>query len=427
MLFRHDGNSMEWDLQVFHLVFAVAVVLLADLNTSTCTGLCRCKALYIQFGDAYFPEMPYYSGRFEAVGDGALPTRHSGRTVFEDESGSVRLRYSRGNKAWLIEQNIDKSDPEYPGFMFKSSETEAFDIAAVSDLTWFANTEAGEVPVDWLYLTCDECIVSRCNQAHGSCQDDRCVCNPGRMGQYCEAEEPECSFMGLDLRTKSAVANIPGGYFFYQHEFQDLDVLLSALLPNATLRFFGRKIYIPFSFGLSVTDESIANWIAFTGRRWVIFGAEAADVGTLNATHFAEFLNDTYFLTATEGLDYLAETEGYRPLYFSSPVDFGTTSYGYDPTKVTWVFAEPLEENSLSELAPDSIFGFGPKEDDPVPAQFLCSDCNQHLNCANGGECNTEWGYCMCLPFHRYGRLPQHPIVLNPISRSPSYLLQILR
>jgi len=349
------------------------------------SGRCRCTALNIQFGDHYFPELAYYSGRFESDEGFPFPlssSRHSQRPIFYDPSRTIKLRYSRSETAWLIQ----KKTSDGPDYMLKSSETKTFDVSTISMSTWFANTDSGDLPVDFISLTCADCIVSRCNPDHGACEDNKCNCKEDRIGEFCQAEDLTCQYLALDLRTKSAVANIPGGSFFYDNQFRDIGS--SDIMDSP--RVLDRKIYVPYKF-------AIYNWMAFTGRRWAIFGPQTVSPSAeLNLTDVFSFLNFTRNHKFPEAMGLLSEEQTYRPIFFSSPVDFGTTSYGFDPTSVTWVFAQPIQNNSL---APDNIFGFGPNDDNPVPAKFLCSDCNQGASCGSDGQCD-DFGSCMCLPFY---------------------------
>ncbi|CAB9503424.1 expressed unknown protein [Seminavis robusta] len=340
------------------------------------SGKFACNVLLLQFGDAYDPDLAYYSGGFIAEG------LQSSRPKYVDLSGTYKMRYSRSNKAWVLEPNT----PEKGLVVIKSSETESFDVTTIADQTWFHNTTGGFVPVDWFSLTCHECNENRCHTDRGTCNENHaCMCHEGFFGVSCETETPKCPFYAVDFRTRGTLANVPGGSFFFDNQFLSADV-----------KFNHRFLYIPFDINAYAFSAAlkVQYFMIFTGRRWMIMGAPY-ESSALTYDEFFDYLNTTKFWNASsaaEALQVLAKSRLYSPRYYSSPVDYGTPTWAYDPTAVTWVFAKPQENHD------DSLFfDATPDDDDTLSARFLCSACSfQYENgtvteglatCQNKGRC----------------------------------------
>ena len=358
------------------------------IKYSQWSGVYRCDVLYVQLGDAYGP-YAYYSGRFESQGD-SWSARENGRPYYLDETGKVKLSYSTGEGAWLFSYF---EEPESPYFI-KSSSTITFDVTDVATQTWYAITVNGDsVPMDWLAMTCNVCNTDVCNPEHGTCIGNVCECKPFRMGINCESPFPDCQYFSLDLTTKGTTANVPGASFFLDNGFQ----ALGAHTEEHPITSYDRSIYAPFDFLTELNDDveqKMDALMGFLGRRWVIFGlseeraGEAGDVATVG--EFRDFLGNITLPEKIDGLQILASWNNLVPLFFSAPVDYGTPSYGYDPSSVNWVFAKKDDS--------EPFLGYSPNDDAALSARLLCSDCRSSTQCLNGGSCLEEFGYCQCTP-----------------------------
>ena len=304
-----------------------------------------------------------------------------------DESETILLRYSTSENAWIF-QYADAPDAPY---LIKSAETDSFDVTTLSDSKWYTDTPSGLHTVDWIAVACNHCNTQACNPSHGKCVNDICVCEEGRLGINCEHAGLSCGFFGLDLRTKVGVSNIPGASFFFDNEFAATNYILAQ-----------RNIFMAVNF--RELDASNLNYTAtpaimiFSGRRWIIFGTKEASTDELTVLEFDNFYdeNDLASKSTPDALALLGNvSEDLSPIFFSSPVDFGTPSFGYDPRSVTWVFAAKDE-------TPDAVLGYKPVDDDPVPAKLLCTDCTEgegEGSCKNEGLCDGI--FCSCPPFYK--------------------------
>ncbi|CAB9500558.1 neurogenic locus notch homolog protein [Seminavis robusta] len=382
------------------LMVTIVIVLYicwAVLTSWQLFGKFACDELFIQFGDAYDPDLALYSGRFLAQG------RQSSRTKYVDLSGTYKMRYSRSNKAWVLEPNSLEKGP----VVIMSSQTDSFDVTTVADQTWFHNTTAGFAPVDWFALSCHECE-NRCHQDRGKCENQVCICKEGFFGMSCEIETPECPHYAIDFRTRGTLGNIPGGSFFFDKLFASPDFAPANNMSR--LEFNGRFVYLPYNpnwLRLS-EDYKVQNFMLFTGRRWMILGTQL-ESDALAWIDFLNFMNATILSdnpSPAGKLQLLAKSPDYHPIFYSSPVDLSTPTWAYDPSTVTWVFVKP-QKNPEESL----FFGTKPDDDDRLSAQFLCSACAYQNRteglgtCGNGGRCTitlpeSGLGFCECSPFY---------------------------
>ena len=115
-----------------------------------------CQNLQVQFGDAFLPELAYFSGRFNFQKAKNALAEINFRAVYTDPTKSVRFAYCSKESAWTFSM-VNATDPCV--YLVKSSATTAFNILEVRDLAWFTwNTETAKVvPVDWFYIACSDC------------------------------------------------------------------------------------------------------------------------------------------------------------------------------------------------------------------------------------------------------------------------------
>lgn len=348
------------------------------------SGRFMCDSLFVQFGDAYGPEWPYYSGVFNSLGKG-YQDRFDGRLIYVDQSDEIQLSYCNGLKAWTFSNRSETLDPcEY---FIKSSETLGFDIMDIAGDTWYALTpNLGNVPMDWMAVTCADCDELSCDPNVGVCINNQCKCKDGFMGFNCEFEVPTCEFLGLDQRTKASLPSLPFASLFMENEY------VRIFNEDKADRFYDRPLYVSYN-----EDGHLDVFIVFTGRRWVIMGIPQDKAYTLEEedpiqiTSFLQLLrmNDPVNRPFETLKNVSATLSNFEPLFFSTPNDYGTPSHRVDPISATWFLAE--QDDSLPVL--------GYKSDDSrgVTPSFICSHCNDTTNpCQNEGRCNATSTYCDC-------------------------------
>ncbi|CAB9520711.1 WNT inhibitory factor 1 [Seminavis robusta] len=345
------------------------------------SGYFMCESLYVQFGDAYGPEWPYYSGHFHSVGKN-LPDRRAGRIVYIEPTGTLQVAFCEAIPAWTV-SNRTAVGEDFCDYMIRSSETNTFDVVDVASESWFASTAAvGDVPMDWMAVVCADCNEDLCNPKVGQCVKNQCKCNDGFLGLNCELQVPDCKFLGLDMRSKSGLQASPVASLFMENEFIKLE-------DDAGLadQFYFRPIYASFNKMTGKVDTIIV----FTGRRWIIMGTpqeKQADVDW-NVLVDNMVANDVKNQPLKNLLNTTRTFSTLRPFFFSNPVDYGTATHAVDPIQTQWVLA--VRDDSLP------LIGYRGDDTFQVTAQFICSHCNDTTSpCMNGGTCNTTSTYCDC-------------------------------
>jgi len=235
--------------------------------------------------------------------------------------------------------------------------------------TWFAATDnVGDIPMDWIAVTCNDCNEELCSPDVGQCVDNRCVCDDGFMGLNCEFEIPACKFIGLDYRSKESLPALPFASLFVENEYVKLED------ANGD-RFYDRPIYVSYN-----NEGKLDVLIVFSGRRWIILGIPQQEVSNVPITDFLDYLsaNDPVNRPLDTMLNITRSITEFQPLFFSTPVDYGTESYQVDPINVRWVLAQPDDSLPLLGYRGDDSFD--------VSAKFICSHCNETSNpCLNDG------------------------------------------
>ena len=355
--------------------------------------------MYIQFGDAYNPEMAYYSGQFHHQGFG-WGDRKGNRVFYVDETETLQLAYCNTESAWTISWKIASSPCE---FLFKSQETETFDVVDVGGGSWSVKTDIGDVPVDWLKLFCNDCNDEICKPENGKCvRDDskgskvnKCQCHNNNIenqnktvGLNCDIQVT-CHYQKIDKTTTDLLSVIPGASYFINSEFWSVDSLILQMnitfddnFDVDTMLMHNRPIY------LSYTDNP--GFMIFTGRRWVLFSSEILDVSEgLSSVYAEKFRNDFItFLHHNDPANKPFETlknisltfTNHTPLFFSMPVNYGGEFYQKE-FGIPWVQAAELENYAILSARPD--------DGQPLGVRYLCSDCVSYVS----------W-FCSCLCKH---------------------------
>ena len=320
------------------------------------SGRFLCQNVYLQFGDVYAPEWAHYSGEFHSQGN-KLADRKDSRTYYVDESKTRQLAYCRAEEAWTV-SHLSSGPCEY---IFKSSKSSTFDVMEVTDGIWSVKTEsAGDVPVDWLKLTCNDCNEQRCKAENGRCSktENKCVCHSAdRIGLNCELQ-PKCDYYNVDSRTTESLASVPGSSLFLKNGFTSL--------PNITM--YQRNIYVPLDGPIGYIAQSIDSFILFTGLRWVIYSLDPSQPVDTTTNDFVAFLSENDpsnnpVQTLKNITDFWKGK--FSPVFFSTPVGYGA-SFSAEPSGVSWVLAR--ETNS-------TLLPYSANDDQKIPAELLCSDC----------------------------------------------------
>jgi hypothetical protein len=332
--------------------------------------------VFIQFGDAYHHELAYYSGQFHQQGFG-WTDREANRVVYVDETDTLKLAYCNSATAWTISWKNASSTCEY---LFKSDNTNSFDIVSVAGESWFVKTNIGDVPVDWLKVICNDCSTEICNPEHGTCARDdskgstlnKCVCHKfpdwsttrksRPIGLNCDLVA-QCQYFAPDKRTTEKLPGIPGASYLIDLQFVDLGRDIE--LENATM-MHQQPIYIDVS---SLNSSYMNALMMFTGRRWVIFTApDDSEEPVIDIYEFAEFLqaNDAEHKPVQTLRNFSKTYSSFEPIFFSVPLNYGGESYNRE-AGVPWVLTEKEENYTiLSRHADDS---------QPLQVRYLCSDC----------------------------------------------------
>lgn len=362
-----------------------------------------CDNVYIQFGDEYIPKMAHYSGPFRSQGN-QVTDRHNQRNYYVDETNAYKLAYCDTDNFWTISERESRACH----FLFRSAETETFDVIEAADLDWFVDTaDTGVIDVDWLKIICNDCNTEEtCLEKNGVCKDGKCECHEARFGINCQFEE-KCTNFALDQRTRDGLATIPGTNSFLEKEYVSLrwdDI------PEATPMFYDRPIYVPVSeTNVSLQADNIDSFIIFTGRRWALYAIPDEDLALVVAEtgipanwSNKEFNNYFYELNVSSPthFDALQNLTGYLnnyfPIFFSSPLNYGETIFGFDPSQTTWLLATTPYDDS------NPIIPAFPDDGQPVSARFLCTDCvGQEKNCLNGGRCSADINMCVCPAYYK--------------------------
>ena len=129
------------------------------------TGNYLCDSLYVQFGDAFVADLPYFSGAYMMDPNGGM---NAGRITYVEKAtrGSQRFAFCEREMAWTL-SNYRNEDPCV--FYAKSPKTQTFDVTTLLPSSWFVrDDETGQfVPFDAFALVCNDCNAQRCSEEYG--------------------------------------------------------------------------------------------------------------------------------------------------------------------------------------------------------------------------------------------------------------------
>ena len=336
-------------------------------------GKYLCQTVYVQFGDSYFPQYAYYSGLFEKLPTKFLDDYYNRRAVYVDATNTLQLSWCAAERAWTFSHTSGPSC----NYIFKSSESLSFDVLDVAGSNWFVKTnQTGDLPVDWLTLACNDCSKNeeRCN---GNCVENKCTNDdPNLRGLNFEFPGADCLFFAADQTTTSSLYAISGASFFLKNFFTALPI---------KKKMKDRLIYTTYA----ITDDGdiVSTFLLFSGRRWIVFGFPQGLTTPLTSGELALFMEendpDNYPVRTLNNISSYPLLSVFRPIFFSSAVDYGTDTYSVEPSAVTWLRAE----EDPSEL----ILGYRADETKPVDVKLHCGGCNNKTNpCNNNGICDSS-------------------------------------
>lgn len=326
--------------------------------------------IYVQFGDAYNPKIPFFSGVLEA-----RETRTSGYREYQDVgTKGMLLSYCAGERAWTF---TDVNDPcEY---FAKSEQTDDYDVTNIPNNRWFVKDTIGRMnPFDTFALTSRDCNPNVCQ---GKCQDGLCVCPHDKFGLDCEFDDV-CPYLVLDSRTLRLPTIIWDANWLPAKEFEILTHNRSG--EEEYVKVYNMPVYY------SDTSAPSGTLIFFGGRRWIL----TSEYTFLNMT--MERNNQDRWepgvLKRRVAERFLDEFHGYEqavytPYFLSDPIDYQTPNFRPTPSGVGWWSVRVL--NSTERLyEPDAL----------IDTRFVCESCvvKDDGFCGMGGVCNETSGKCDC-------------------------------
>jgi hypothetical protein len=350
--------------------------------------------------------MAYYSGLFRSQGN-SIGDRwnHGQRNRYIDDTNTLKLSFCKAESFWSI--SLLEDDP-CTDFIYQSPGTETFDVVEVAQENWLINTEtSGAIDVDWLKIVCNDCSEETCHPDYGICSLDKdiCECLPGRYGVNCEFVE-DCTSFALDQRTTDDLASISGASNLFDKEYGSLTAWNNVTFNGMPIY---TTIYYNSSEGMYMFPDNVNTFIVFTGRRWTLYGKKDVSLSLFvrrAKTLFSKVLpckkqglpddrlqhivamngrpsNWTFDMFSWRFESFSNISNGYyaisnltailanlRPIFFSSPIDYGEATFGFLPSSTSWVMANADEDhphNSTIRRFPD--------EGQPLSARFLCTFC----------------------------------------------------
>jgi len=398
---QHVKRKVAKKRLLFGIICTILLSLYSVVVHQQRSGKFLCKKIFVQFGDAYRPELPYFSGEY-------LQGSHlvNGRVVYVDPKGRSKARFAYCNKehAWTFSGGLypatidpdagvlefkETSDPcEY---WVKSTETRTYDITETTSWMIFKFVTKETLPLESFTLNCNDCDShgSTSCSGHGACVNNQCVCNPGRSGHSCEYWK-HCSNLELDERTLPFPYSNAG--VFRPSNSYELLLEKDAASENSTrpVLVYNKPVY----FAEVPSQPDILNIILFTGRRWcIVLNVELTDTELQSKENLPRYLTTNFHGWFSR----------FHIYFFSEPIDVGGPSdFSSNPSDLIWYRSRQWLKNG------DKVF-YQVDDNHPTKTVLLCSDCQSLTNdCFNGGECrkdkhktaiinsSTTRGECIC-------------------------------
>jgi len=335
---RPKGNMLFQRL-IFFLVVTLLGAGYVSVKMEQAKGAHLCDSVYVQFGDAFNPQLPHLSGIYKPRDEYTLRRREYVDVV---TGSSVVLRYCNYEEKWAFLP--DNGDETCVNALAMSSQTREYDVLSLGDGWTVRNAKTDTfVPFDYFKLVC---------------ADDDDEIETGSSGLLNVFESP-CEAIQLDGRTES-LPRVDAFALATSFELEKDD--------NGELRTeYGFPVY--FS-----DDVYPRNYMFFTGRRWF-------------------FTKDIYFgFNQTIGEVQRMLLEGdfpVEPIYVSDVVDYSTSEFRSSPVGLSWYQVDAMRING------NSYYGVDAGQAKPS-SQFLCVECQSNSTCLNGGTCNLDTQRCEC-------------------------------
>lgn len=356
-----------------------------------------CSRIEVQFGDAYWSELPFYSGVYYVE----RAKRENRRLVYQDETTNGQqaiFRYCFSEEAYvfgLFDRNVSTVEPadfyyddvcSRETWFTKSPTTKSFNLLEPSVPDWRVQGSPDNqltYPVSHFYMQCVDCSEDTCNYPKGgSCTETGvsvCRCNEGYFGNQCQFSESEvCDVIEFDHRLDKFPdlgENFPSRFEIVR-DSQDSYAL-----------FRGKAVYAYVYPAVDTWDGHIS-LLAFGGRRYYL----------IEGNRYSLFPNETAANAPFRFVKYLEENlksgylfdggpNGTFPVFVSEALDLGTSKDGPTPVGLGWFYTE--KDNYGASL------GVGA----PISTRLRCGQCNAAIGryCDYGGDCDDESGECICL------------------------------
>eukprot|EP00980_Cylindrotheca_fusiformis_P006842 scaffold1429_cov110-Cylindrotheca_fusiformis.AAC.14 len=383
-----------------------------------------CSRMEVQFGDAFWSELPLFSGVYTVD----RKKRENRRLVYRDEAtgGETAIfRYCFSQRAFVFgpfnySKNLTSADDYYgelillcwvyldtaflnrnlptrnqllvrwfwpstneicnpSSYYLKSPTTESFDVLEARAMDWLfvRSDDANYVnPVEHLYMQCLDCEEASCNQPlGGSCgKNSKCICNEGFFGNQCQFTVQQiCNVVEFDNRYDPFP--VPGDPAF-PSQFQ------LVIGEDGPTLYRGKAIYA-FSYPEGDPSFGYLTALVYLGRRyycfqfdWIgLFPEESQDGAT---ARFVEYIRENL----KQGYAY--DRTVLFPLFVSEALDTASSRDKPTPADVGWFYTT------------QDIFGTDLEVGAPISTRLLCDRCNENEHCEVGGTCNNESDLCVC-------------------------------
>jgi len=337
-------TKLTFRIVFFYGVVAVLVVSFFFVKLAQVDGNYICDRVYVQFGDDYNPNLAHYSGIFEPQDKFTFETRDYVDALTRE---SILLAFCDDEQSWTFsykQQGKDSEEPCKRAFA-KSSRTISYDVTTIPTSGWSVRYLGTDefVPIDFMEMVCI---------------DDFPSADIGSEGLQQTFSESPCEELHVDGRSE----NFPQSGNPLAHKFHILKHS-----NGSSVTAYGCPIYYS-----DAVDP--ANYIVFTGRRWVL----------LNEDGFKGDLSDDMFQR-----QFLQGVMDWKPLFLSAAADFNTRSFQPSPAGLNWFPVVNYALGGSVSYGPDYV-------QTPPSTKLLCSECTDDSSCLNGGVCDLESRQCNC-------------------------------
>jgi hypothetical protein len=328
----------------------------------------------VQFGDAYNPNLPYYSGILSSGNERTA----SYRQYRDLGTQNILLAYCHEENAWTFSDTLESDDT--CNYFAKSVSTKTYDVTTIPDSDWQIVDIINRLrPFDSFSLVGRDCDPKICQ---GTCGDDGlCKCPNDQFGMECEFSNV-CAELVTDLRFYAfPYISIGNEMFEASDSFQ--------ILRNPLTKEYVKVYNMPAYYS---NNTYPANIIFYGGRRWIL----TTEWDLFNSTKAKEEsgFSSNFFLEKTvETLEHGFHGHhdaSYTPFFISSPVDFETPDFKPTPEGLDWWTAKSMNRTRrayVPDLRTESVLRCAPESCIGKPNDY-CGGLK--------GECDEETGQCRC-------------------------------